>query len=319
MKFKSLFYYARAALFWLFVISITAMIMQSAHAQQLKVATGSKEGTYAAMFREINQTCAAAIPMIEQTTSGSMENVNLLIGNQVNAGFVQTDVLYFRARTEDLGNVKTLLALHPEEVHVLTTNESFIKEGGYVGIGSKPVVFNTVSDLANRRVGAVGGSAITAQVIRLQGEVPFSVVEYPNNDELLKAIAAGNVEAGVFVGGSPLGAIAKLKEGWKLLPFNEALVSKLKAVYRPTRLNYQNIRQMGITSVATDALFVTREYKTAKMVDGLAKLRGCVLEHLDELKETTGTHPKWQAVDAANEGKWNYYRFPAAAAAAKTK
>lgn len=78
-----------------------------------------------------------------------------------------------------------------------------------------------------------------------------------------------------------------------------------------------HIRQMGVNTVATDALFVTREYKTPKFVEALAKFRGCLLANLDDLKEATGMHPKWQAVDAANKGKWPYYELPAVVAAKK--
>lgn len=40
------------------------------------------------------------------------------------------------------------------------------------------------------------------------------------------------------------------------------------------------------------------------MTDGLAKLRSCALSRLDELKETTGTHPAWTQVDGGDKGKW---------------
>jgi TRAP-type uncharacterized transport system substrate-binding protein len=283
-----------------------------AQAQQLKVATGGATGTYSAMLKQASQLCGTSIALTEQNTSGSMENINLLVGNQVNAAFVQTDVLYFRARTEDLGGVKTLVALHPEEVHVLALAESLIKEGGVVGIGAKPIQLATVKDLAGRRVGAVGGSAITAQVIRLQAEIGFNVVEFPDNKALINGLQSGAADAGVLVGGAPLGAISELKGGWKLLPFPEDVVNRLKSVYRPARLNYAGIGQMGVNTIATDALFVTREYKTAKFVDALGKFRGCLLAGLDELKESTGMHPKWQAVDPTNKGKWPYYELPVA-------
>ena len=295
------------------VSAIAAMFIPLAlQAQQLKVATGSGTGTYSAMLKQAAGLCGSSIALVEMNTSGSMENVNLLTGNQVNAAFVQTDVLFFRARTEDLGAVKTLVALHPEEVHVVAPGIALTKEGGVAGIGAKPIVLNSVKDLANRRVGAAGGSAITAQVIRLQAEIPFTVTEYADNKALLVAIAKGEVEAGVMVGGAPLGAVSELKGDWKLLGFPEDVVAKLKSVYRPARLNYTAIRQTGVQTIATDALFVTREYKTAKFVEALSTFRTCLTTGLDELKETTGMHPKWQAVDAANKGKWPYYELPAA-------
>lgn len=294
--------------------ALAACMAVAAQAQQLKVATGGAGNTYSTMFKQAQQACGNDMVLVEQNTPGSMENVNLLVGNQVNGAFVQTDVLHFRGRTEDLGNVKTLVALHPEEVHVLAPAVSRIKEGGFAGVGAKPIVLTTVKDLAQRRVGAVGGSAITAQVIRLQAEIPFEVREYADNKALMGALTAGDIDAALMVGGAPLGAVATLAgDGWKLLPFPEDVVGKLKNVYRPARLNYAPIRQMGINTVATDALFVTREYRTQKFVEALAKFRGCVLENLDELKETTGMHPKWQAVESGNKGKWAYYELPAAA------
>ena len=106
--------------------------------------------------------------------------------------------------------------------------------------------------------------------------------------------------------------IEQLDRNYKLLPVSEAVVGKLKSVYRPARLNYSKMGQggMGVATIATDALFVTRQYKTDKFVKSLAGLRNCVYGKLDELKETTGTHPKWQAVAADNKGKWAWYELP---------
>jgi TRAP-type uncharacterized transport system substrate-binding protein len=285
--------------------------MQPAFAQQLKVATGGPTGTYSKMLKEVTQTCGSAVAIVEQNTSGSTENVNLLVGNQVNGAFVQTDVLHYRASSEDLTGVKTLLTLHPEEVHVLTLDVK--KEAGVldrVGLGSKTPVFNTVKDLQGATVGAVGGSFITAQVIRIQSEIAYKVVEFPDNKALIAALTAGQVNAALLVGGSPLGAIAELKGGYKLLTFPDDVTAKLKAVYRPARLNYTGINAKGVQSVATDALFVTREYKSPKFVAALGALRSCIVTNIDDLKETTGMHPKWQSVDVGNKGKWPYYELP---------
>lgn len=286
--------------------------LQPVAAQQLKVATGGPTGTYSKMLKEIVQTCGSNVAITEQNTSGSTENVNLLVGNQVNGGFVQTDVLHFRASTEDMAGIKTLLTLHPEEVHVLVL-EGPNKAAGIldrVGLGDKTVPLNSVKDLQGRTVGAVGGSFITAQVIRIQSEVAFKVVEFPDNKALVAALTAKQVDAALMVGGSPLGAVAELKGGYKLLSFPEDLIGKLKNVYRPARLNYTNINSRGVQTVATDALFVTREYKSAKFVEALGGLRSCITKNIDDLKETTGMHPKWQVVDVNNRGKWPYYELP---------
>lgn len=296
---------------------LLAVVSTATIGQQLKVATGGSAGTYSTMLKQIIGVCGTSIAIVEQNSTGAVENLNLLTGNQVNAAFMQTDVLYFSARTQDLGNIKTLVALHPEEVHLLAPATSMLKEGGMLGVGSKPVVLATIKDLQGRRVGAAGGSLITAQVLRLQGEIGFNVLEYPDNNALIAALGKGEVDTGVFVGGAPLPILAGLKGDWKFLSIPEDVVAKLKSVYRPARLNYSSLKQMGITTVATDALFVTREYKTAKFLEALGALRSCIVKNLDDLKETTGMHPKWQAVDIANQGKWPYYELPTAVAAKK--
>jgi TRAP-type uncharacterized transport system substrate-binding protein len=290
-----------------------------AQAQQIKVATGAQKGTYATMFKELNGVCANDVPMLETNTNGSNSNIDLLVGNQVNAAFTQTDVLYFRARTEDLGNVKTLVALHPEEVHIVALAQGLKKEGGTLGFGSKAPVLTQIGDLNGRVVGAAGGSYTTAQVIRLQSEVNFTVQQYDDNDKLMAALNKGEVDAALMVGGAPLPVVNALTPAHRLVAIPDAVQQKLKAVYRPARLSYNKMGAAGVATVATDAIFVTREYKTAKMTDALGRFRACALSKIDELKETTGTHPKWQAVDVANKGKWAYYELPGSTAAAKKK
>jgi hypothetical protein len=75
----------------------------------------------------------------------------------------------------------------------------------------------------------------------------------------------------------------------------------------------------GVPSVQVGALFVTREYKTEKMTTSLARFRSCALDKIDELKETTGTHPAWQAVEASDKGKWPWYELPSVTAARTSK
>lgn len=306
------------------MLKIAAVVAMSlcagvAAAQQLKVATGSATGTYSKLFKEMNNQCAAAgLTMIEVPSSGSIENVNNLLGNQINAAFVQTDVLFATANSQDLSGVKTLIALHPEEVHFVSPVNSGIKTGGYVGgIGATPVVFTTLSDLAGYKVGAAGGSVVSANLIRLQSEIAYQVVQYPDNKSLLEGLSKGEVQTAVLVGGAPLEAVALLGPDYKLLTVNETTYNKLKGVYRQARLSYMKMNAQGVSTIATDALLVTREYKTERMVQGLAKFRACVLNAIPELQETTGTHPKWQAIKPENKGKWAWYDLPVVSAAKK--
>jgi TRAP-type uncharacterized transport system substrate-binding protein len=295
------------------VVALTATTLTQA--QSLKVATGGPKGTYSTMFKELNNACASDVPLIEINSSGSNDNIALLTGNQVNGAFTQTDVLYFRARTEELGNVKTLLTLHPEEIHLLARTDSGLKAGGMLGVGGRAVVFNDINGLRGHKVGAAGGAFTTAQVIRLQTEIPFLVEQFASNADVLAALSNGRVQAALMVGGAPYGEVVALGGDFKLLPIPESVAAKLKGVYRTARLSYPKMGAAGVPTVATDALFVTREYKTPKMVRSLARFRTCAFQAIDELKETTGTHAKWQAVDVNNKGKWAWYELPAEAPA----
>lgn len=300
------------------VMIFAAMFAGAVSAQQLKVATGGATGTYSKLFKEMVNVCSGSgLSMIEVASTGSVENVNNLVGNQINAAFTQTDVLFYRAQTEDLGNIKTLLALHPEEVHFIAPTVSSVKTGGMMGVGAKPVEFNTISDLAGYKVGAAGGSFVTAQVVRLQSEIAYQAVSYNDNAALLAALASGEIQAAVMVGGAPMEAVSNLGPNYKLLSVSDSTANKLKGVYRTARLSYLKMNANGVQTVATDALLVTREYKTEKYVTGLSKFRTCVLGQLDELKETTGTHPKWQTIKGDNKGKWAWYELPATGAPAK--
>ena len=305
-------------------VAAMALVATSAVAQtQLKVSTGSATGTYSRMFKEFQGVCKDQIMQIEMPSTGSVQNMDRLLGNEANAAIVQTDVLFYRARNEDLSNIKTLFALYPEEVHIVAPAVSPIKAGGVMGsgFGAKPIKLETVNDLQGLSVAAWGGSIVTAQVIRLQAEINFTVTEVPGYKEAKAALDAGQVAAIVMVGGQPMSDVQALTNAYRLLSFNDNTLGKLKSVYVPAKLNYSNMGQngSGIQTIATEALYVTRAYKTPKFVESLAALRGCFKANVADLSETTGTHKKWAAVNADNQGKWAFYELPATAVAAPSK
>jgi TRAP-type uncharacterized transport system substrate-binding protein len=306
----------------LFALALSiATTLAAAQTTQLKVSTGSATGTYSRMFKEFSGVCKDQILLIESPSTGSIQNMDRLLGNEVNAAIVQTDVLFHRSRNEDLSNIKTLFSLHPEEVHIIARTDSQIKEGGYgLGIGAKTVQMNDITSLGGRKVAAWGGSFVTAQVIRLQTEIPFSVVEVADFKTAKAGLDAGEFAAIMMVGGQPMSDVQSLSQAYKLLMVPEAIAGRLKSVYVPAKLTYSNLSaSAGIQTIATEALFVSREYKTAKYVESLGALRGCFKSSVDDLSETTGTHKKWVTVKVGNTGKWPYYELPSAKPVAAKK
>lgn len=296
------------------LIAIAAMVaVSSAMAQAtLKVSTGSSSGTYSRMFKELASVCKNELPLVEMNSSGSVQNIDRLIGNEVNGAFTQTDVIFFRGQTEELSDYKTLFTLHPEEVHVITKAVSPITEGGVAGIGAKPIRLERVEDLAGRTVAAWGGSYVTAQVVRLQSEIQYKVAELPDFKSAKAALDKGDVAAILMVGGAKMADVEALPKDYKLLSFSEQTIGKLKRVYVPAVLNYSNLGPggNGVKTVATEALFVVRAYKSPKFVEAMANLRACFNNNAEMISETTGMHAKWRLVKPGNEGKWGYYQLP---------
>jgi TRAP-type uncharacterized transport system substrate-binding protein len=288
----------------------------SAQAQQFVASTGGKGNTYSKMFSEFSAACQQDVgtPFVEKESTGSIENLDRILSNEVPAGIVQVDVLHFRSRTDDLSRIKVLFPMHPEEVHIVTRNITR-KEGGTMGFGAREVSFSTLSDLRGRKIGSWGGSFVTTQVIRLQSEIDFNVVEFADQAAALTALNDGRVDAIVSVGGNPVGWIQKLDRSYKLLSIGEADAAKLKNVYKPARVSYSNLGQSGVTTVSTDATMVVRDYKTPAFQSMLTKVRGCFEKRLKEIEEKPGNHAKWALVKLDAPSKWPLYEASAEASA----
>lgn len=294
------------------ILAATAMMVTvAAHAQQVKIATGGPKGTYHALFSNIAEKCGNEMAIIGVNTSGSLENLDKLVGKEVGAAFVQTDALFASAQGRDLGNIKTLIAFHREAAHVVVLASSGLKSGGVAGFGGKEVVFNSVEDLTGMKVAAAGGSMITAQLVKLQGQVNYNVVPAADNDAALDMLKKGMVQAVMMVGGQPLGNVRALGSDFRLIGFKPTTVELLKTVYVADKLSYPKLNSSAVGTIATEALLVSRTYNTPDRLNALASFRNCVSANVPEFQDADGAHPAWAQVDPANKGKWSYYDLPA--------
>jgi len=298
------------------ILAATAMLFAvAAQAQQVKVATGGPKGTYHALFTNIAEKCGSEMAMIGVNTSGSLENLDKLGAKEVGAAFMQTDALFASAQGRDLGNIKTLIAFHREAAHVVVLASSGLKAGGVAGFGGKEVVFNTIEDLAGLKLAAAGGSMITAQLVKLQGQVNYTVVPAADNDAALAMLKKGEVQAVMMVGGQPLGNVKALGTEYRLVGFKPSTVELLKTVYVGDKLSYPKLSPTAVGTIATEALLVTRTYNTPDKLNMLGSFRKCVMENVPTFQDADGAHPAWAQVDVNNKGKWAYYDLPAPAAA----
>lgn len=287
-----------------------AIAATGALAQQVKVATGSPKGTYHALYSNIAEACGNEMAVIGVNTSGSLENLDKLTAKEVSAAFVQTDALFASAQGRDLGNVKTLVAFHKEAAHVIVAKNSGIKSGGVAGIGGKDVIFNTAEDLAGHRIAVAGGSMITAQLVKMQGQINWTIVPVDSNDAAIKALNEKQVQAVLMVGGQPLGNVRALSGDFKLIGFKPQTVELLKTVYVADKLSYPKLSTSAVNTIATEALLVSRVFNTQARIAELAKFRQCVLKNIPIWQDADGAHPAWSNVSVENKGKWAYYDLP---------
>lgn len=284
---------------------------KAAHAQDLAAATGSKSGVYYGMATELKKFCPNPSVAVQEST-GSVANIDALVNNRVNMAWLQSDMLFMTKATDaaKVANIKTLAGMHPEELHFIARAD-VKKEGGYgfgkYKFGGNDVTFTTLSDLSGRAVGAVGGSVLSGRVVSQFANLKFNVVEFPNNDALKAALLDGTVDSILVVGGAPHPLVQSLDARFRLLPVSADTARVLKDIYAPAKVTYSNLNAAGVDTISTQAVLASRTYNSKAMLDKLKALRACFIEKLPEIKDTTGTHPKWQQVEINKPGEWPLY------------
>ena len=281
---------------------------------------GAKNGsTYSAMLGDLAGVCSTdELPLEEVNTNGGVKNLELLKANKVKAALVPTSVLA-AAKLENstsVANIKTLFALHPEEVHLVARADTKF-EGGVTmfgkNVGGDKVAYNQAEDLKGRTVGAVGGSVVDARILGSMLHLGYNVTPFDDNAKLFDALTKGQLDAAVIVAGAPSTVVEKLPNGrFKFLPIRPN--QELASVYNPTKVQYQNVSEgKAVDTISTQALLVSRTFRSPEMLTSLAKLRACFVASVPKLQDKDGSHPKWQDVDPTNRGKWDWYDLPTVA------
>lgn len=307
------------------VFALAAMcVSHMVRAEQLLIATGSKTGTYSKELAQLSKFCAppnGELQITEKNTSGSPENVDLLIGNEVNGAIVQLDSLALRKLKLDLSNIKTLFTLAPEAIHVVVLDGAGsativpkTKMGIRYGEDTVRTTYTDVASLAGQPVGAAGGSYDSATLVKLQGGVEWDLQPpFKDNADLKAALESGRIQAAVYTGGFPYQTVADLGPKFRLLSFPDATLARMSS-YGTTNIVYGKLANASnaVHVPTTDALFVVQQYKKARMVELLGGLRQCLRDHIEDLQETTGMHPAWKKVNPDEKGRWAYYDLPTA-------
>lgn len=272
----------------------------------LDVATSPKGSTASEMFRDLGRVCTNASFLRQRQTSGSVENLDLLLGNQVSLAFVQLDVLKARDQIDHdprAGELRMLLPLNFDEMHLIA-KRAVIKKNIF---GKQTVVGVTKwSDLKGKTLGAWGGSVVTANVLKAKSSVPVNILEFKTREDTLNALNSGQVDAVLSVVGQPADWVKALDATkFSLLPL-DVPAAAVNGFYRPATLRYAQLGN-GVPTYSVQRILVTRNFRTPERHDALLKYQQCALGKLTVLQETEGFHPKWSDV-TFKESDWPVFK-----------
>lgn len=269
----------------------------------IRVASDSSSGTYNKMLTEIISVCnddSLNITPASDVHGGAPGNLDALVNNRADAAFLHSDVYLFNSQADpSYGKFQTLVALYPEQIHVLALRQSKTSKLSTFSYGKQE--FNSLSEMTGFSVAAAGGGVITAKILSGQGGGGFNVIDAGSGDAAIGKLNSGEVAAVIFVGASPLPNIEKLnKAQYKLLPLGESISGRVQGVYRPVSINYPGLTTGPMKTMAPIATLLTRKFSTPAKVEAQSKLRGCFTKHLAELQDTGSAN--WQEVTAGDHG-----------------
>lgn len=280
-------------------------------AQSVTLTAGGKTGS---TYTTVAQQAAGVCPVNVAFGTGSLGNLEAINENRTNLAITQLDALALYGKVMDLSNIKVLLPLFPEALHIVTRTDFGKKEGGTMGFGAKPVVLNTAADLKGRTVAAAGGSFVTLQVLQQLGLGARPIEDRTGAQGVLEGIKAGTYDAGLLVGAAPLSALTDMPPEkqvlFKLLPVPPAMVESFRRVYtESTSVAYRHMGQGAtpVPTVSVMAAVVTQNYGPGPMRDAILAFRDCVLQQAPSMVTTVGTHPAWRNIKPGRPTAWPQY------------
>lgn len=158
---------------------------------------------------------------------------------------------------------------------------------------------------------------MTARLVQLQAEVDYRITEFKGPEDAMQALRQRRIDAVLAVGGAPLAWMAGLDRSIKLLSVPEPWVSRLRHVYRPARLTYSHLGAQGVPTVATEAVLAVRDVRSAAAAAPLLKLRSCLTQQIDTLRDTVGRHSAWGQVEPGTVPHWPVFERSSGTTTAK--
>lgn len=264
----------------------------------LALATAGTGGVYYLLGGSIAEVWSRELPdriAVAEVTGGSVENLSLLMGGQVEVAFsMGTNALEAYAAAGDFdggppGRVHALVALYPNVLQLATLQGSGVE---------------ALTDLVGRRisVGAPGsGTEVAARTLLEANGIDYDDFEPQrlNFNETANAIRDGTVDAGFWSAGPPTSSIMDLAtvREIQILPIPDVELERAAAIDPTVSRDivpsgaYRGVSE-DVETLSTPNILVVR----AEMPEELAySLIRVILEARDELAEV---HPMGGRISA---------------------
>lgn len=214
------------------LVAASALLAGPASAQQFfRIGTGGTAGTYYPIGGMIANAVSqpGKIVATAQASSGSLGNVNGIVGGAMESGFSQSDVATWAQKgtgifegKPNVPGLRMIANLYPESLHIVVKKGSGLK---------------SVADLKGKRVALDepgSGTLINARLVLAAYGIKESDIkpEYIKPNQAGDKMKDGSLDAFFFTGGAPAGAIAELAtsgSGIELLPIDGAQADSLRA------------------------------------------------------------------------------------------
>ncbi len=282
-------------------VALFEVVPASAAEKNITIGTAGVTGVYypagGAICRMVNRGRKEhGIRCAVESTGGSIANLEGIHNKDLDMGVVQSDLLYYAyTGTEifsDAGSDKKLrvmLSLHPEPFTIVARKNSKI---------------NIFDDLKGKKIyiGATGSGmrATMEELIKLKGLSKnfATVVEIKSNDQAA-ALCEGKIDALVYAGGHPNGAIQQVTSACPthLVSVADADVEKMMAAHpfyvrASIPANMYNGNPQETKTFGVRALLVTSSDTDDEVVYEVVK---SVFENLENFKTL---HPVFASLDA---------------------
>lgn len=197
------------------------------------------------------------------TTSGSLANLGELQNDTIQSGFIQSDIAYWAytgtglfANKDKQLDLRAIASLYPEAMHIVVNKSANIQ---------------SVADLVNKRVsvgarksGTLNGARLVLNAYKLSED--DMQTEYLNNQQSMKKLQNGELDAMFFLVGAPAPGLDELftkSKDFTLLSIGEAerqSIFKNGHYYSPYTLSANIYQQIPTTqTISVYALWLTKD------------------------------------------------------------